>query len=213
MVSISSAEPFEASSETVAQWEESYPDLLYAVLFHPVATFKTLGNEANLSNRILLYALFSVILISAMMPVIQLASMGGSPVSLALTIPLSVVVGALIWVFIALIIALLSYAFANQTRFRTLLVLSGLATLPWLLMGPVSLFKYGLGPVGAVLCAIFGLLIWLWSVLLFALSIVNTYSMTAERVLVILVMPFVMTLVFCGWIFGFFSNISNLVPH
>src|SRR5262249_32774558 len=163
--SISSAEPFGPSSGTFAQLEESYPDLLYAVLFHPIATFKTLAAEHNLSNRMLLYALFSVILISALLPVIQLISMGGKPAILAFTIPLSVMIGTLIWVLMAVIIALLSYAFANQTRFRTFLILSGLATLPWLLMGPVSLLKYGLGPIGAVLCAGFGLLIWLWSVL------------------------------------------------
>ncbi|HEY9747008.1 MAG TPA: Yip1 family protein [Oculatellaceae cyanobacterium] len=190
-----------------------YLDLLYAVLFHPVRTFKELTGETEPDNRLLLYALFSVILVSAIAPVIRFINVGGQPVNLLLFMPLSALIGSLVWLLSGLVVAMLSYAFTEQTRFRTILTLSGFATLPWVFMGPISLLKVGLGAVGVVLCALFGLSVWLWSVLLFALAIAVTYAMTAERVLIVLVMPFVMTLIFIGWIFGFFGNISNLVPH
>lgn len=193
--------------------EPCFPELFYGVLFHPVKTFQEIASNTVPTQKTLLNALFSIILISAIAPVIQLASVGGSPVSLALSIPLSTLFGLIIWAFTALVISMLSYAFTQTTRFKTLLTLSGLASLPWILMGPVILFKVGIGPVGAVLCAIFGLLIWLWTVLLFAYAIIATYQMSTERVMVILAMPFAMSLIFLGWILGFFGNISNLVPH
>lgn len=204
------------TDSTIRSSEElssSYLNLLYAVLFHPVQTFKILAADKEPSQRILLYALLSVVLVSAAMPIIHFAGVGAKAASLAIAIPASTVMGIFVWAFVALVIGMLSYAFSSQTRYRTLLVLSGLALLPWLLMAPVSLLKVGLGAIGAILCAVFGLTIWLWTILLFAVAIVITYAMTAERVMIILAMPFVMTLIFFGWIFGFFNNISSLVPH
>jgi len=194
-------------------WDSGYPELFYSVLFHPIQTFKAIAVEKEPGPRLLLYALLSVVLVSAAAPIIQLSSTGGSPIALAVAIPISTLIGVFVWAFVALVIAMLSYAFSGQTCYRTFFVLSGLATLPWLFMAPASLLKVGIGAIGVILCAVLGLCIWLWSVLLFAQALVVTYSMTAERVMILLAMPFVMTLIFCGWIFGFFNNIGNLVPH
>ncbi len=111
-----------------------------------------------------------------------------------------------------LLISLLSYAFTAQTRIHTFLILSGLATLPWLFMGPISLLKIGIGVPGLILCAVLGMAVWLWSIVLFALAVIATYQMTIDRVLIVLAMPLLMMLVFFGWVFGFINNVFQLIP-
>lgn len=189
-----------------------YLELFYATLFQPVHTFKRIADEAPVNNRLLFFSLISVILISSIAPLVHLATVGGEPAMLVLTLPLSAVGGLIVWGFMGLLIALLAYAFTGQAKIRTFLTLSGLATLPWVLMGPVSLLKVGLGGIGMALCIIGALMIWLWTVLLFALAITETYRMTAERVLIVLAAPFAMFLVLMAWIVGFVDNIRQMAP-
>jgi hypothetical protein len=187
-------------------------DLFYAAMFHPVRTFKSIAAEEQPGNRLLFYALLSVLLVSVTAPMVHIANVGGSPSGLVVSMPFSALVGLLIWGFMALVIALLAYAFSGEARIRTFLILSGLATLPWIFMGPISLFKIGIGVTGLVLCALLGLIVWLWTIVLFALAIMTTYRMTAERVLIVLATPFAMMMVFIGWIVGFIRNIIHLTP-
>jgi hypothetical protein len=205
--------PMEDSSRTSQALASSYLNVFYGVLFHPLDTFKTLAEGKEPDSRLLLYALLSVVVVSAAAPIIRFAAVGSKADTLAFAIPISSVMGVLAWVLVGLVIALLSYAFSGKIRYRTFLVLSGLSTLPWLLMAPISLLKAGLGLLGVILCAVFGLSVWLWAVLLFALAIVITYEMTADRVMIVLAAPFAMTLIFFGWVFGFLGNIVNLIPR
>ncbi|MCE3235455.1 MAG: hypothetical protein K0Q50_1635 [Vampirovibrio sp.] len=195
-----------------ADIKTNYLELFYATLFQPVQTFKVIAEEAPANNRLLVFSLISVILISSIAPLVHLATLGGQPAMLVLTLPLSAVSGIIVWGFMGLLIALLAYAFTGQARIRTFLTLSGLATLPWVLMGPVSLLKIGLGGIGVALCIIGALLIWMWTVLLFALAITETYRMTVERVLIVLAAPFAMFLVLVSWIAGFVENVRQMAP-
>jgi hypothetical protein len=138
---------------------------------------------------------------------------GGNPTNLVWSLPLSAVLGVAVWGLAGLLISLLGYAFTGKTRVSQFLTLSGLATLPWIFMGPVSMLKIGLGPLGALLFVLLGLLIWLWSVLLFALALAETYEMSPDRVLVILAAPFAMSLVLLSWLLGFIDNVRLLAFH
>ncbi len=193
----------------------SYLELFYATLFHPVRTFALIAAEtsAPLGNRQLFFASLSVVGISALAPLLQLANQGGETVSLFWQIPLSAVAGVILWGLMGLFISLFAYAFTAQARAKTFLALSGLATLPWILMGPVSLLKIGLGPVGVIAFVLLALLVWLWSVLLFALALAETYKMSPERVLIILAAPFALSGVLLAWVAGFIDNISQLAFH
>ncbi|WP_373532431.1 YIP1 family protein [Vampirovibrio sp.] len=191
----------------------NFLDTLYDTLFHPIATFRALDEAAPVQPQPLFYALTAVIAISALAPVIQMANVGGDTGGLALGIPLSSIAGVAIWAFMGLTTGLLAYAFTGQAKIRTFLTLSGLATLPWLLMGPVSVLKFGLGPIGAVIAILGALLVWLWSVLLFGLALMVTYRMTVERAMIVLATPFITLLILLGWILGFFGNVRQLVFH
>ena len=155
----------------------------------------------------------SVVVISALAPLLQLANQGGDPWSLIWKIPVSGLVGVMLWGLMGLLIGLFSYAFVGKSRSKSFLTLSGLATLPWVFMGPVSLLKMGLGPVGLVAFVLLALLVWLWSVLLFALALAETYKMSPDRVLIILAAPFALSVVLLAWLGGFIGNISQLAFH
>lgn len=189
---------------------QNYLDLFYSTLFHPVNTFKTLAQAAVPSKRLLFYALVSVALVSAINPIISLPYLESSPVSLLIRIPISTVLGITVWVFTALVVSVLCYVFTEKTPFRKFLVLSGLATLPWLFLGPVSLLKVGLGVAGVVSSAILGLTIWLWSVILFVLALIHSYQLSPERTLILLFMPFIAIIIGLGWMVGFIGNVQQL---
>ncbi len=198
-----------------ASQDAGYPELFYQALFHPCATFNAIAESEvrGHQNRLLFYALISVVIVSAMAPVVALMNTGGNAEDLVLAIPLGTLVGVGVWGFMGLAISLFSFAFTGKSNVKPFLILSGLATLPWVLMAPVSLLKVGLGGVGMALSILGALLIWLWSVLLFALALMVTYRMTIERVLIVLAAPFVALLILLGWIVGFTDNIRQLAPH
>lgn len=187
-------------------------DLLYGVLFHPVSTFNRLADQEGPTAGQLFTGLMTVVVISAIIPVVRTIAVAGKASDLIFAVPFHTVLGVLMWAAMGLIIALLAYAFSGQARVKTFLCLSALATLPWLLAAPAALLKMGIGALGVAFSALLGLGIWLWTVLLFALAIHVTYRMSAERVMIVLVMPFVMLLVFLFWVGGFFSTIRYLSP-
>lgn len=193
-------------------YRRDYLALFYDTLFNPVNTFKIIAAEPHPAGFLVFYAIMSVILVSAIAPVIQMVNMGGGPATLIFTMPISVLGGLLIWGISGLILALAAYAFTGNPRVRTFLTLSGLATLPWIMLGPISLMKVSLGNVGVAICILLALLVWLWTVLLFALALTQTYRMSADRVLIVLAAPFTMMLIFIGWIAGFVDNIRLLMP-
>lgn len=204
--------PENAPEITLGSLRANWFDLMYATLFYPVRTFRVIAAEEQPGNRLLFFALITVVLISSLAPIVQLANLGGRASSLAMTMPFSAVLGTLIWIFMALVISGMAMAFSGQSRIRTFLILSGLATLPWLLMGPVSLLKIGLGTVGLLLYWFLSIAVWLWSILLFIVALMNTYHMTAERVAIVMVMPFVMLLVLMGWLASLVNNLRQLLP-
>lgn len=191
----------------------SYLELFYAALFHPVQAFKDIAAEPQANSRLLFFATITVVLVSTLAPLVHMTNQGGNPSSLVWAMPLSAVMGTMIWGLMGLLISLLAYAFTGQSRVRTFLTLSGLATLPWIFMGPVAMLKIGLGPVGLILFVLLALGVWLWSVLLFALALAETYQMTPERVMIVLAAPFAMFVVLLSWMCGFIDNIRQLAFH
>lgn len=190
----------------------TFLDLFYNGLFHPVSEYRRISEKESPSNWTLFYGLIFVLLVSALAPVVQTVWKAESLSGLAFFIPYKAVTGLLIWLFMAGIVSTLSYAFTGKARFKTLLALSALSTLPWVLMGPLSLLKIGLGGFGDFVGIAAGLLLWLWSVFLFALAIGVTYRLSMERVLIVLVMPFLFSMVAFAWVVGFFVRVSQLLP-
>jgi hypothetical protein len=201
--------PFPDASRQLAM-RGGFPDLLYGTLFQPLKTFRGIAAAPHPGNRPLFYALVSVLLISGLAPVVQMAQIGGNPADLILSIPISAFGGLLAWLGMAVLAALAAYAFTGKARLRTFLLLSGLALLPGLLLGPVNLLGTGPEPVALLLRALPTLLVWLWSSLLFALAVMATYEMTIDRVFIVLCLPVFVLLAGVGGLIGFVGMLLQL---
>jgi hypothetical protein len=205
------AEPIAMDDASFQHQQAGYLDTFYGTLFHPLVTFKAIATMPQSANRFLWYGFVSVLLISAMAPLVKLAALGGDAEDLILTVPISIFFGVSLWCFIGLFVGLWAYAFSGQTRIRTFLTLSGLATLPWLFMASISVLRASFGVYGSLLCFLLSLGVWLWAVFLFAVSLTQTYRMSAEKVVIVLAAPFAMFLVFAGWAIGFLLNLRQLM--
>lgn len=208
------------ATENISPNKVGYLDTFYAVLFHPHhcfdALYDTLEHSAEKPSTDqspwFLYAILSVILVSAMGPLLNYASQGGDVSFVALAVPIQAVSGVVLWLLTALLISLWAYAWTGSARIRAFLVMSAFATLPWMLMGPVVLLKNSLGLFGVAVGALLSMGVWLWSVFLFALALMKTYALRADQVIIILAMPMLMSLMWLAWVIGFIGNIAALIP-
>ncbi len=189
-----------------------FSDWLYATLFHPFQAFDAIAKNASVNTGVFGYAFAAVLLISGLSPCIKLAYRGGSLSMLLVAIPLSLIAGLVLWFLAGGIFGLLARSFQGHGRVRTFLTLSGLAVLPWLLMGPIALIKSGFGAGGMMIGILLSLLVWLWSVLLFGLAVMKTYDMTLDRVVIVLAMPWLMSGIFLMWLLGFLGTLAQLGP-
>lgn len=196
------------------QFYEHYLDVFYNVLFHPGRTFEALADDqAHVTkNKLLLQAALTVMFISVIAPLVSLIYEGGDLKPLFIEVPLQAISGAFIWLIIGAVIGLLAYAFTGLARLQTLLILTAFATLPWLFLGPATLLRIALGTFGEYVHAGISLVLWLWTVLLFALAIMKTYRLSGEQVLIILIIPLVMSIIAFAWTAGFIMNIIRLIP-
>ncbi|MBY0450829.1 MAG: YIP1 family protein [Cyanobacteria bacterium] len=189
----------------------NFLDIIYGGLFQPISLFRRMAQFESIPNRWVILGLILIVLVSAVEPLLafNLRGEGHNLAFLLLEIPFYANLGVFIWLFMAGVMGLLSRVYRGKSEFKLFLVLSALSTLPWFLMAPIVLLKFALGVVGMVLAAVSGLIVWLWTVLLFALAIGTTYKLAADRVLVLLTLPFAFSLIAITWIGGFFVNMSQ----
>ncbi len=196
------------------QFYDHYLDVFYNVLFHPGRAFEALSDDDTrvTKNKLLLQAAVTVMFISVVSPLVGLIYEGGDLFPLVIQVPLQALCGALIWLIVGGVIGLLAYAFTGKARLQTLLILTAFATLPWLFLGPAILLRISLGTLGEYVHAGISLLLWLWTVVLFALAIMKTYRLSGEQVMIILIIPVVLSGIAVAWAAGFVFNILRLIP-
>lgn len=193
---------------------KGFLDLFYDILFHPSIAFEeALSVDDSKKNRLLLYGVLFVVVVSALSPMLRFMSGndGGNLMNMVVQIPLQVAVGLTLWLVMTLVISLLAYAFTGDGQPRNFMMLSAFSTLPWVLMIPMTLFKQGLGTPGAFIESMLGLGLWFWTVVLFGMSIGKTYRLSLDRVLIVLVMPFTMLMVLMAWSIGFIMNLLRFL--
>jgi hypothetical protein len=191
---------------------DSFLDLTYDVLFHPIRAFRTVADETPPRNRWLGYALIILVFVSGSGPILSSIGKANSFGGLVFSIPMLSLWGLFIWFFMALVMAMLGYIFRGQTSMKTFLTLSALATLPWIFLGPIILLKHTAGILGSIVGAFGVLVIWLWTVVLFAMAVSITYRLTVDRLILFLILPLMMGLVYCAWFVGFIANLILMYP-
>ncbi len=200
-----------STSEKTPATDYGFLGLIHDTLFHPVRCFEAVAVKEESSGELLLYGSLIVVATSALTPIVQaIWSGGGEATGLLVETPFKLIFGLMIWLFLGSVISATAYGFQGDGRFKTFLTLSGLSALPWLFSAPVAVAKHSLGEAGHFLALIAALGIWLWSVTLFGWAFGATYKIPADRILMLLLMPFAFSAITFIWFIDFFSNLFQL---
>lgn len=183
---------------------------IYGTLFNPLETFENIKK----ADEKPVFEAFSVLVIISIIACIYTYK-GSSIIGLGFSL-VSYVIGALLtWVIFAGILDTLVTLLSEKRNFDTFLVLSAYSLLPWIFLGPVSLFKStgpeGLGLVSVLLGILFSLIVWLWSTILFICAVSKSYGLSIEKVIGLVIMPFLGTLVAFFWVAGFITNLISII--
>lgn len=196
-------------AEVTEQQEYNFLDTFYRILFHPISLFNAVSDQPEVNNRLYMYAWATVIATSALNPIPRIILEADEITSLSYQIPIQMIMGVVVWLFLASIISMLSYIFTEQSRLKCFLTLTGFAYLPWMFTGIVTFLQVDAGGLTNVTAVVGSMLIWFWTFLLFGLAVSTTFRLPMERTVLLLVSPFLMTLVFTAWTSGFLTNLAH----
>lgn len=186
-------------------------DAVYQTLFHPVSQFKRIAIGPVSRDRLLLLSALVVLSVSAMG--ITYATGATSFGWLLMRGVMSAVGGIILWLITGSIIATAAYVFGLRGRPVTLLILTGLAMLPWIFLPVFGLFKLSgalVPPLSAV--GILGALsLWIWSGFLFWMAVRYTYNLSLERLFLAIGLPLLMSFLLFLWVGQFFAKLIGIL--
>jgi len=159
----------------------SFLEAFYGVLFLPRKTFETLFAEDT----------FTVIVYGALATL--LSSLGKlEPGDVGILSILGIeIIGLLSWLFVGILIFFFSTVFKTpNNNLARLLGFTGLASLPFLLMTPITLISNFVPNIHTI----FEIIISVWSFVLFWLSLAKSFQLEAWRVLLMAIIPFLLGL-------------------
>ena len=170
----------------------SFLEAFYGVLFCPRKVFEDLFNEDTFT--VVVYGTLAVILSN-------LGKLGPGNVGI-LNIFGVEIVGLVSWIFVSILIFFLSTVFKTpNNNLGRLLGFTGLSTIPFILLAPISLLG-NLNPSVYCACEIF---VSIWSFILFWMSLAKSFQLEAWRVLLMAIIPFLLG------VFLFTFLIANLL--
>lgn len=167
-------------------------EAFYGVLFCPKKVFEDLFNEDTFT--VIVYGTLAVLL----------SNLGKlNPYNIGILNIFGVeVIGLLSWVFVAAFIFFLSTVFKTpNSNLGRLLGFTGLSSIPFLLLTPISLIS-NLNPAVYSVCEVF---INVWAFILFWIALAKSFQLEGWRVLLMAIIPFLLG------VFLFTFLIANLL--
>jgi hypothetical protein len=181
-------------------------DNFYGVLFNPSETFDKLKESPALIQGFMI-----VVIISILSPVLKFSiNSAQNPFFQGFELINASFWGLLSWLFFASFLEVVAGIFKKGGKIKIFLCLSAFALIPWIFIGPASLFKTG-GLLFKALGIIIGLASWLWSTILTAFAIMKTYEISAHRVITFVLIPFLGGILSFYWFFGFFTTLIQII--
>jgi len=191
--------------------------LLTSTLLSPLQLFRAIAvsiQQGGSSTPFLVGSLILFVLVIAASPIIQTIWHGGEPDGLIWQIPLKVIWAMGLWGMVnstLLLIPVLTQR-PHPVPWRVLLSLTALSTVPYLLMGPIALLKQHLGGLGVVIGLFGGLMIWAWMGILYLMALSVSFQLRAMQTLLLVSLPFSLSLVALVWSGRFIAHMIELVP-
>ncbi|MFA6989132.1 MAG: hypothetical protein WC197_03585, partial [Candidatus Gastranaerophilaceae bacterium] len=99
--------------------------------------------------------------------------------------------------------------FDRGGRYKTFLILSSYALLPWIFLGPVEMYKM-IDPSGTAGGMFLGLLVWIWVLSLQIYALLKTYELSIGKTILLILIPFLGWFVFLNWLVIFLATLSHL---
>lgn len=170
----------------------SFLEAFYGVLFKPNKIFQDLYTEDTFT--VLVYGILATFLSN-------LGKLEPGNVSILNIVGVEVI-GFLSWFFVGLFIVFFSTVFKTpNNNFGRLLGFTGLSSIPFLLMAPISL----LSNLNPQIYPFFEIPVSIWAFILFWISLARSFQLEAWRVLLMAIIPFLLG------IFLFTFLIANLL--
>lgn len=178
----------------------------YEALFEPRTFFEqTLSQEEEQGQRLLLAC--CIVALCSGLAVLYTGTSADWVIFNAL---FSGTAGLVFWLIVTLIFAGGSFVFTGTAHLQRLFVSTAFSLLPWLFFPMVMLFKNFLGVGGNILVIVSTLALWVWTTVLYFWALKSTFSLSLERLLLLVWLPFLMGFLSLAWIFGFFANLIHL---
>jgi len=173
----------------------SFLEAFHGVLFSPKKVFDDLYNEDTFT--VIVYGILAVFLSN-------LGKLEPGSVSL-LNIIGTEIIGFLSWLFVGIIIVFFGMVFKTpNNNLMRLLGFTGLSSIPFLLMSPVSLIC-NLNPYIYDIVQIF---VSVWAFILFWISLAKSFQLEAWRVFLMAIIPFLLGI----FLFTFLiANIAGMI--
>ncbi len=179
---------------------------IYGTLFYPRETFEELKKSPPVIE-----ALAIVIAVSILTPLINTPPPSSQAMGwFIFTLINAGISGIIKWLFFAAFVELIAAIFKRSGHFKTFITLSGFALLPWIFIGPITLLKTG-GIIAGLTGVLAGLAIWLWATILTIFAAMKTYEISSNRVLLLVIIPFLGGIIFFNWIIGFFETLIQIM--
>ncbi|NJK64822.1 MAG: hypothetical protein HC921_20880 [Synechococcaceae cyanobacterium SM2_3_1] len=156
-------------------------DNLYGVWFLPQQTLRTLRSQPQLGQAVLVVAVLNLV---------DTGRRQGFGVS---ELASSILWGVAGWLCLSALLSLLAYSCGKTSALREILVLSGFAGIPWLLLAPAQ----AMGGVAGVLLALAALG---WFLYLQVQAVAVALDLSWQRLVLLIPLAFASIFVVVGWI-------------
>ncbi|MDD3151055.1 MAG: YIP1 family protein [Candidatus Gastranaerophilales bacterium] len=186
---------------------ETFGENIYNTFFNSDEGFDKLKEEKPFYQAVLI-----VIFISILDPLVKLNPVEHSSLVLFGFSLLSTAIGGIIsWLFFGFFVEIMASIFGKSGNIRTFLILSAFALLPWIFLAPIELLKNNPSIVTGFFGILFGLIVWLRTVMLFLRAIAKTYETTVRKTLYFVLIPFIGSIIYFHWFIGFFTTLGKIL--
>lgn len=187
-------------------------DLLAMTFLNPIQCMNRVAQGTSVSGAVFTSAMMLFALVTVLMIASDVLWKDKALFSLAGGIPFGLMGAFFGALYLSSILSAASHCFAEQTRFRQTLTVVFLSAVPWLLFAPLAFVKSAMGFTGSLMGLIGGLILWGWSVVLFAIGMKAVYQLNIERTIIFLTLPLSMMAVFFMWVSDVFSRMNQILP-
>ncbi|MCR4881917.1 MAG: YIP1 family protein [bacterium] len=176
-------------------------EILYGILFHPVETYRNVCAEKpyKFPLAIILFAALFLIILSN-----NALEMGFFSMYSAMAFNI-----ACYWLFFSFFIDLMARMFNIKGKYPKLLTLMAFSFIPWMFLAPLKLLK-NFSELTSVIAIILLLGVWMWTIALQMLAISETYEIPRKNAIIILLIPFIGTILYFIWVADFFMKLFQL---